>query len=331
MRILITGGTGFLGSSLSRRHLEAGDEVRIIAKEATELEARNSHALRQAGVEVRVGDFADEGLLRDSLRGVDRVVHIAAAMREANVGDEHFWNVNVRATERLLQFSRDAGVDRFVYCSTAGVVGTERGIETDEETDPAPKDIYQTTKLAAERAVLAFGRENDYAVTAVRPPGVYGPGDGRLVKLFKMVQKGWFLLPGGGQGKHHMVFIDDLLDAFDLAATKPDALGRVYNAAGPRAVPLVELVDEIARVLGTEYRRVPVPFAPLDLVATACEQICQPFGIQPPIYPRRLDFYRHDENFSTARAARELGWAPKHSLAEGLKKTADAYREQELL
>jgi nucleoside-diphosphate-sugar epimerase len=331
VRLLITGGTGFLGSCLSRRHLAAGDRVRVVAKEATPLEASNARALREAGVDVRVGDFADAGLVREALNGVDRVVHIAAAMREANVPDEHFWDVNVRATGQLLQLSRDAGVERFVYCSTAGVVGTERGIETDEDSEPAPKDIYQTTKLAAERAVLAFGRENGYAVTAIRPPGVYGPGDGRLVKLFRMVQKGYFLLPGGGRGKHHMVYIDDLLDAFDLAATKDEALGRVYNAAGPKAVPLVELVDEIAAVLDTAYRKVPLPLAPLDLVAHACETVCRPLRIQPPIYPRRLDFYRHDECFSTARARRELGWEPRHSLADGLRKTATAYREQGLL
>lgn len=175
MRVLITGGTGFLGSCLSRRHLAAGDDVRVVAKEATPLEASNAQALRDAGVDVRVGDFADGALMRDALQGVDRVVHIAAAMREANVGDEHFWNVNVKATEQLLALSRDAGVERFVYCSTAGVVGTERGIETDEDSDPAPKDIYQVTKLAAERAVIAFGREHDYAVTAVRPPACTGP------------------------------------------------------------------------------------------------------------------------------------------------------------
>ncbi len=332
MRVLITGGTGFLGSRLSLRHRSEGDEVRILGKEATPLEASNAQDLRDAGVDVRIGDFADEAILKDALPGVDRVVHIAAAMREANVGDDHFHEVNVRATGRLLAACRDAGVPRFLYCSTAGVVGTDRGTTTDEDTDPRPRDIYQTTKLAAERAVIAFGKEHDYPVSAVRPPAVYGPGDGRLVKLFKMVGKGWFLLPGGGSGKHHLVYIDDLLDAFELAATKPEAIGRVYNATGPRAVPLDELVDEIARALGVDVpKKIRVPFWPLDLMAATCETVCKPIGVQPPIYRRRLDFYRHDEDFSNARARAELGWEPKHDLAAGLGKTITAYREQGLL
>jgi nucleoside-diphosphate-sugar epimerase len=332
VRILITGGTGFLGSRLAIRHRGAGDEVRIVGKEATPLEASNAQALRDAGADVRIGDFGDEALMGDALGGVDRVVHIAAAMREANVGDDHFHEVNVRGTQRLLAACRQAGVPRFLYCSTAGVVGTDRGVTTDEDSEPRPRDIYQTTKLAAERAVLAFGREHDYPVSAVRPPAVYGPGDGRLVKLFRMVGKGWFLLPGGGSGLHHLVYIDDVLDAFELAATKPEAVGRVYNATGPRAVPLDELVDEIAAALQVPSpRKVRVPFWPLDLMAVTCETLCRPIGMQPPIHRRRLDFYRHDEDFSHARARSELGWEPKHDLAAGLAKTIAAYRAQGLL
>ena len=122
----------------------------------------------------------------------------------------------------------------------------------------------------------------------------------------------------------------DLL-ALDVAL---DELAR----ARPELARVVELRffagmkhPEIARVLDAEYRKIPVPFAPLDLLARVCESVCQPLGVQPPIYPRRLDFYRHDECFSTARAAQELGWKPKHTLPEGLRKTAEAYREQELL
>ncbi len=141
MRVLITGGTGFLGSRLARRHIEAGDEVRVIAKEATELEASNGRDLRALGADVRVGDVCDESHVREAVQGVQRVYHIAAAMREANVPDDHFWEVNVRATERLLGFSREAGVERVVYCSTAGVVGTDRAVQTAEESAPKQKGI----------------------------------------------------------------------------------------------------------------------------------------------------------------------------------------------
>lgn len=331
MKVLITGGTGFLGSSLALRHRGRGAEVVVIAKEATPRETANAQELRAAGADVRLGEFGDEALVAAALPGVTRVYHIAAAMREANVPDEHFHEVNVRQTERLLEQCRAAGVERFVYCSTAGVVGTDRGITTDEDTDLRPKDIYQKTKGIAERAVLAYGAKHGYPVAAVRPPGVIGPRDGRLVKLFRMVQKKKFLLVGDGRGKHHNVYIDDLLDAFELAAMRSEAVGRVFNATGDEAVPLRDFVLQIARALGTDVRFVRVPFAPLWAASILCEGVCRPFKIQPPLYPRRLDFYRHDEDFSNRRAREVLGWRPRHTLADALAKTVAGYRAQGLL
>lgn len=331
MKVLITGGTGFLGSSLALRLRARGDDVVVIAKEATPREAANARELRAAGVDVRVGEFGDEPLVAAALPGVERVYHIAAAMREANVPDAHFHEVNVRQTERLLARSREAGVARFVYCSTAGVVGTDRGVVTDEDTDFRPKDIYQLTKGLAERAVLSFGRQHGYAVAAIRPPGVMGPRDGRLVKLFRMVKKGRFLLVGNGRGKHHNVYIEDLLDAFELAASRPEAVGRVFNASGDESVSLVAFVEQMARALACDVKFLRVPFSPLWAAAVACEAACRPFGIQPPLYPRRLDFYRHDEEFSNRRAKEILGWRPRHTLADALAETAAGYREQGFL
>ena len=331
MRVLITGGTGFLGSSLALRLKGRGDDVIVIAKEATPREAANAKELRAAGVDVRLGEFGDEALVADALRGVNLVYHIAAAMREANVPDAHFHEVNVEQTKRLLARSKDGGVQRFVYCSTGGVVGTDRGVTTDEDTDFRPKDIYQITKGIAEKAVLAFGQEHGYPVAAIRPPGVYGARDGRLVKLFRMAQKGRFLMFGDGKGKHHNVYIDDLLDAFELAAAKPEAVGRVFNASGPESVPLTRFLEEIARAVGAPVRFVRLPWGPVSAAAVLCETACRPFGIQPPLYPRRLDFYRHDEDFSNRRAREVLGWTPKHSLPEGLAKTAAGYRAQGLI
>jgi nucleoside-diphosphate-sugar epimerase len=331
LKVLITGGTGFLGSSLALRHRAKGDDVVVVAKEATPRESANARELREAGVDLRLGEFGDDALVAAAIPGVSRVYHIAAAMREANVPDAHFHEVNVSQTERLLERCRAAAVQRFIYCSTAGVVGTDRGVTTDEESDFRPKDIYQKTKGLAERAVLAFGAKHGYPVTAIRPPGVIGPRDGRLVKLFRMVAKGRFLLAGDGRGKHHNVFVEDLLDAFELAAARSEAVGRAFNAAGDESVPLRIFVLEIARALGTNVRFLRVPFAPLWAAAVVCERLCRPLRIQPPLYPRRLDFYRHDEDFSSRRAKELLGWAPRHSLRQALAKTAEGYRAQGLL
>lgn len=328
MQVLITGGTGFLGASLCLRHLESGDSVRVVAREATTLERQRSRELQRRGVEVLVGDIVDRELCAQAVAGVDTVYHIAAAMREANVPDSHFWTVNVEATEQLLDLSREAEVARFLYCGTSGVVGPSDGKLTDEDTECHPQDIYRTTKLAAERAVLDFGRETGLAVSVVRPAGVYGPGDGRLLKLFKMVRKGWFLLVGDGCGKHHLIYIDDLVDGMCLAATRREAVGNCYNLADAAPVPLRQLVDAIAEQSGVKYRLIRVPFGPMRLLAVVMDRIFRPLGLQPPLYPRRLDFFRHDEHFDISHARRDLGFDPKVSLSEGVSRTAAAYHAE---
>ncbi len=328
---MITGGTGFLGSSLALRHLESGDRVRVLAKEATDLESANSRAIAAKGAEVIVGDVTNSEMCRKALAGVDLVYHIAAAMREANVPDSHFREVNVSATERLLEAAREEGVSRFVYCSTSGVVGPHHGRTTDEDSECRPKDIYQRTKLEAEKLALQFARQHDFPLSAVRPSAVYGPGDGRLLKLFRMVKKGRFLIVGSGTGRHDLVHIADMVDGFLLAATKEQAIGRVYNIAGGEPIALNDLVDELARQLGTTCKIIRVPFLPMNILAMVLEFTCKPLGIQPPLYRRRLDFFRHDEHFDIARASNELGYQPKFSLAGGIANTIEGYRAEGLL
>lgn len=326
MKILITGGSGFLGSHLTRRHLDDGDEVVVLAKEATDIERDNAAGLRERGANVVVGDVVDTESARPALDGVELVYHIAAAMREANVSDDYFREVNVRATERLLAVCKELGVRRFLYCGTSGAVGPAHGRKTDEETECHPKDIYQITKLEAERLVLAFQREHDYPVSVVRPAGVYGPGDERLLKLFRMIQRRKFMMIGSGRGKHHLIYIDDLVDGMRLAATKPEAIGRCYNLADERPVPLNELVAEAARQLDAPPPKFRLPFGPMKALSAVVEFGCRPFGIQPPLYRRRLDFFAHDEHFDISRAKSELGFAPQFSLTDGIAQTINAYR-----
>lgn len=302
--------------------------VTAVSLEATPLEAENGAALRKAGVDLHIGSFAEERIMRPALEGADTVHHIAAAMREANVPDSHFYEINCEATKRLLAWSHEAGVRRFVYCSTSGVIGHSHGRVTDENTECRPKDIYQKSKWAAEQAVFAFGQETGMEVTAVRPAAAYGAGDGRLLKLFRMIQKGRFPLVGDGRGKHHLVYIDDLNDAMMMVAERQEAVGRVYNVAGAESVPLVDLVQILAEELGTSCTLQRIPMPAMQLLATVIEFSCRPFGIQPPLYRRRLDFYRHDEHFSIERAETELGFEPRISLRAGIRLTIEGYRKQ---
>ena len=321
MKIFITGGTGFIGANLALNYASEGHDVVVISKEATDAERENSSDLKAAGVAVLQGNITDHTLLRDAVQGVDLVFHIAAAMREANIPNSEFWNVNVETTRKLLDYSREAGVSRFVYCSSIGVFGKKPRKPTTEDTPCDPKDIYQVTKKAAEELCLNYQAEHQFPLSVVRPAEVYGPRDRRLVKLFRAIKAGKFAMIGSGKNHHHLVFIDDMLQGFRLAAERDEAIGGVFVIAGAESVPLTAMVDEISSQLDAGPPKLKIPLFPVYLAGALTEFACKPFRIQPPIYRRRVDFFRSDFSFDISRAREVLGYEPRFDLRSGIRET----------
>jgi dihydroflavonol-4-reductase len=331
MRVLVTGATGFIGTNLSLQYTKLGHQVIGISKEATEAEKENATDLKQAGVELLKGSITDEGILRQALQGVDLVFHIAAAMREANIPDKVFWDVNVDATRRLLEMSRQEGASRFVYCSSIGAMGWSMQKPSNENSLCKPEDIYQVTKKAAEELCLEFQRKNQYPVVILRPADVYGPRDRRLLKLFKGVKKGRFVMIGSGENEHHMVHVEDLVAAFMLAAEVENATGEIFIIAEECPVQVNRLVEIIAEETGSSFPKIKLPMFPVQAAAVIVEGVCKPLGIQPPLYPRRVDFFRTDYSFDISKAKQVLGYQPKYDLKSGIRNTLQWYEERGLL
>jgi nucleoside-diphosphate-sugar epimerase len=252
-------------------------------------------------------------------------------MREANIPDSAFWETNVQATERLLKASREAGVRRFVYCSSIGAFGKAPAKPATEETPCAPVDIYQKTKKAAEELCLRYRSETGFPISIVRPAEVYGPRDRRLLKLFRAVASRKFVMIGGGRNQHHLVYVDDLVQGMRLAEEKDAALGEIFVLAGESSIETQGLVRTVADVLQVAAPRRSIPLGPVVAAAVVCEAVCRPFGIQPPIYPRRVDFFRSDFSFDISKAKGVLGYRPRFDLASGLRRTAEFYRERGLM
>jgi nucleoside-diphosphate-sugar epimerase len=258
----------------------------------------------------------------EALAGVDVVIHLAAAQHEMNVPDEHFREVNVRGTEALLEAARQAGVRRFVHGSTIGVYGDREG-EISEDTPPAPDNIYGVTKLEAERHVLS--RKVDLPVVAIRISETYGPGDRRLLKLFKAVKKGSFFNIGDGRNRHHPIYIDDLVDGLLLAAEHPAAAGELFVLPGRDIVTTNEMVAAVAAAVGRQPPTLRVPLWPLMAAAVGMESTLRPLGIQPPLHRRRMDFFKKSFAFGSSKAARLLGFAPEVDFRDGAARTARWY------
>ena len=327
MKLLITGGTGFIGSRLAYSAVGAGHGVLVAGMVDTPATATNCEQLRQAGIEVRVGTIAELVQAREALNGVDVVVHLAAAQHEMNVPDSHFRQVNVEGTSRLLAAAKQAGVGRFVYGSTIGVYGVGNG-PVDESTPPAPTNVYGTTKLEAERLVLA---ETGIPVAVVRISEVYGPGDRRLLKLFKAIQRKRFFHLGSGQNLHHPIYIEDLTRGLLAAAAHPAAAGQVFVLPGKDVVTTNQMVAAVADAVGASVPSLRLPLWPFVSTAALLETALRPLRIQPPLHRRRMDFFRTSFQLDGSKAARLLDFVPTVGFPEGTRHTARWYRESQLL
>jgi len=324
MKAFVTGGTGFTGGHLIQRLVKDGYEVCALARKTSDTEL-----LRKLGVEIITGDITDKDLLTKAVKGTDIVYHLAAMYREGGgIGEKPFWDVNVTGTRNILEASREANIGRFIHCSTAGVHGHISNPPANENYPYNPGDIYQKTKIEGEKLALDYIAKGLPGVV-VRPVGIYGPGDLRFLKLYKYVQTGKFIMVGNGKVLYHLTFIDDLVDGFILCGTKDNAPGQTYLIAGESYVSLNEYVEKIANSLGVKKPKIRFPFfRPVWYSALLCEIVCYPFRINPPIFRRRVDIFRKNRAFDISKARNELGFEPKVSLEEGIKRTAEWYKKE---
>lgn len=324
-RVLVTGATGFTGKALTRKLVQLGCMVKAIARPSSQ-----RGELADLAIEWIEGDVFDPEVVQRATSDVEYIFHVAAAYREAKISDETYAKVHVESTQLLARsVVRSETFKRFVHVSTVGVHGHIDEPPANEDYRFSPGDIYQRTKADAELWVTKFSRESGLPLTIVRPAAIYGPGDRRLLKLFRMASRRFFPLFGRGQGLYHLIHVDDLTDIFITAALAPQALGEVYIAGNPRPSRLEDIAAIIASELGNSgLSFVRLPAWPLFVLADACEALCKPFGVEPPLYRRRVAFFTKDRAFDTSKLQNQLGYTYTHSIDSGLRTTARWYREQ---
>jgi nucleoside-diphosphate-sugar epimerase len=321
MRVLVTGATGFTGGHLARGLQARGRDVVALVRD----QAR-AGALKGDGIALATGDIRDPSAVERAAQHAEVIYHVAAIYRQAGLRDDEYRAVNARAVGTVIEAASRAGVKRVVHCSTVGVHGDVEQPPANEDAPLKPGDIYQVTKLEGERVAREAGARTGVEVVIARPTGIYGPGDRRLLKLFRGVARRRFLVLGSGEIFYHLTYIDDLVEGFRLCGEVPEAAGRTYILAGGEVTTLSELIRIVAQVAGVQPPTLHLPVLPVWVAGAACELICAPFGIEPPLYRRRVDFFTKSRAFDIARARRELGYAPQVSLREGIRRTLDWYK-----
>lgn len=319
--VLVTGATGFTGNHLARGLAARNFHVRALARDV-----ERARDLTTAGIEIVRGDLTDPASLERAVQGIATVYNVAAIYRQAGVPASAYRAVNASAVGALIRAAARAGVRRVVHCSTVGVHGDVEDPPANEDAPLRPGDIYQETKVEGERVAREAAAETGIELVIARPSGIYGPGDRRLLKLFRGVARRRFVILGRGDIYYHLTYVDDLVEGFRLCGTVPGAAGRTYILAGGEVGTLRDLVQLIARESGVKPLPVRLPVWPFWVAGALCEAVCVPLRVEPPIYRRRVDFFTKSRAFDISRARAELGYGPTVTLREGVRRSLEWYR-----
>ncbi len=323
--VLVTGATGFTGSVLAKQLCELGIRVKAIARASSQ-----RVSLQGLPIEWIEGNVYDPDTVARAVAGVDYVFHVAAAYREAGITDETYRKVHLDSTQLLARAAlRNPDFKRFLHVSTVGVHGHIENPPADEAYPFSPGDVYQQTKADAELWLRDFAPQNGLPFTVIRPAAIYGPGDRRLLKVFKMALWPFFPVLGKKRGQlYHLIHVEDLARIFIQAALHPKAQGEVFIGGDPRALALADIVSIISNELGRKARLIRIPAWPFFWMAALCETVCRPFGIAPPIYKRRVAFFTKDRSFNTSKLRTVLGFQYSRTTEQGLRATARWYRNK---
>ncbi len=325
-RIAVTGATGFLGSHLTERFISDGNQVKIFVRDLKKADVFEGRVEK-----IVVGDIADQNRLNELMQGVDIAIHLVSNFRVAAGPPESYRKINVEGTKAALRAARVQGVRRFVYCSTIGVHGSVKDTPATEKSPYNPGDLYQETKTEAEQFCLAASKEEGMEIVVVRPTSLYGPGDMRMLKMFKMLAKKTFFTVGPCNENFHAVYIDDIVEGFLKVIETPGISGEVFLIGGPEYLPLKAYINTAADALSAPPPFLHFPYWFFYSAAVVCESICVPFGIEPPLHRRRVRFFKNNRAFSIKKAQDVLGYQAKVSLKEGMKRTVDWYRQKGFL
>jgi nucleoside-diphosphate-sugar epimerase len=308
-RVAVTGAGGFIGGATCRRLLAEGAEVIGV-----EVDESAGPRLRDIGVEPVHADVADRGRLEDALGGAELVVHTAALVHEGREMDE-FVRVNVRGTVNVLDAAEAAGAERVVHVSSVVVYGYHAPGEQDESAQLRSYGLpYIDTTAASDRVARRRG------AVVIRPGDVYGPGGPQwIVRPAELALAGRQVLPAGG-GMMLPIYVDDLVEAL-LAGLERGVPGEAYTVWGGEPISFEEHFGRIASIVGGDPpRRLPRPA--LAAAAAAIEGLARLRGRRPEFSPAAITYVERRGTVSNRRAREELGWSPRVSYDEGMRRTA---------
>jgi len=323
---LVTGASGLLGSHVVEQLVAAGEPVRALVRPTS-----NTALLDEWGVEKAVGDITDPDSLREAVKGVRRVYHVAA-----QVGDwgpwERFVAVSIDGTRNMLEAAAEAEVDRFLHVSSISAYGhpNGEGLVLDES---APLGVglhkwsyYSRAKVEAEKLAWAAHQAGRVPVTVVKPSWLYGPRDrASMPRLVRAIRAGKAKLIGDGTNRLNLVYAANEAEGCILAATSDKALGQSYNLSSDGEITQAEYLNKIAECLGAPPITRKVPYGIVCRAAFLMELFGHAFSRKTPPLVTRYSAWLIGRRcfFSPEKARKQLGWQPTVGYDEGIRRAVE--------
>ena len=323
MTVLVTGAAGFLGSHVVRLLSDAGERPRVLLGPGDD-----DAALEGLDYEAYRGDLADRPSLVPALNDVDRVVNCAARTGPWGPTTE-FERVNVLGLETLVRAALDAGVMRIVHVSSVTVHGNDvRGVADENAPFREEPNPYSRTKVAGERLLQRLVHEQGAPVTIVRPGWIYGPGDrASFARLAQRIAGGRMVVVGRGDNHLPLIYVSDAARGVIQASDAEPAPGRVYLLVNDERVTQGEFLAAIAAELGVPEPAHHLRYR-LALLAGATAETAWRLGWRaepPPVMRYGLQLLGGENRFVVTRARHELGFEPRVSMLEGVRRAVAWY------
>jgi nucleoside-diphosphate-sugar epimerase len=324
--VLITGATGALGPAVLRAFSAAGWGIRTTSRKPP-----NPGSLAASFPHVSA-DIGDRAALHNVMQGVDVVLHMAALLHvfdRAESRQHEYRRVNVDGTAAVVDAARACGVRRVVGVSSIAVYGPHGGT-IDETTQPHPDTPYGSTKLEAERIILAATSAHGAALACVlRLAAVYGPSvKGNYERLLRAVARRRFIPVGRGENSRTLVFEDDVASAMLLAATHGAAAGRVFNVTDGTVHTVAEILAAISEALGRRPPRVAIPKSLVFAGVRGVEAAFRLARRSPPVRTSTVEKYLESVAVSGTLIRAALGFQPRWTLADGWRHTVLELRRE---
>jgi nucleoside-diphosphate-sugar epimerase len=324
--ILLTGATGAIGPRVVASLFEAGYRIRTLSLDSP------PRGLWPEGIDERIGDVTDPGVVQSAMKGIDAVIHLAALLHIVNPPPElqrEYERINVGGTATVVGAAQSAGVGRLVFFSSIAVYGNSAGKVLTEDSPPHPDSFYAQTKLDAERIVLEAKRKDGQPLgTVLRLGAVYGSRiKGNYRRLLLALARGCFVPIGPGINRRSLVYDKDVARAALLAVRHPDVAGRIFNVTDGQFHTINGIIETLCHALGRRPPRRLLPAGPVRRLAGVLEDGARFCGLKSPFMRATVDKYTEDVAVDGRCFCTVTGFVPGYDLASGWRETVAELRQ----